>query len=90
MCMTAAAQNLLSLKLAASLGVSRQDAATRVHKNPRLALEVESASVRSKYSVAFDQTHVKANKVVRWEKGDEREEYYRASDATFLRAPTET
>lgn len=78
------------MALAASLGVSRQDAATRVHKNPRLALEVESASVRSKYSVAFDQAHVKANKVVRWEKGDEREEYYRASDATFLRAPTET
>jgi hypothetical protein len=75
--------------LAVSLGVSHEDAATRVHKNPRLALEVESASVRSKYSVAFDQTHVKANKVVRWEKGDEREEYYRSTtDATRARSET--
>lgn len=67
--------------LAASLGVSRADAATRIHRNPRLALEVESASVRSRYSVAFDQGHVKANKVVRWEEGEEREAYYRATEA---------
>ena len=57
------------------------DAATRIHRNPRLALEVESASVRSRYSVAFDQGHVKANKVVRWEEGEEREAYYRATEA---------
>ena len=67
--------------LAASLGVSRARAATRIHENPRLALEVESASVRSRYSVAFDQGHVKANKVVRWEEGEEREAYYRATEA---------
>ena len=62
--------------LAASLGVSR-DARDAHPRNPRLALEVESASVRSRYSVAFDQAHVKANKVVQWREGEEREEYYR-------------
>ena len=61
---------------AAGLG-ARERAATRIHENPRLALEVESASVRSRYSVAFDQAHVKANKVVQWREGEEREEYYR-------------
>ena len=64
-------------ELAASLGVSRAAAAARIHRNPRLALEVESASVRSRYSVAFDQGHVKANKVVPWEEREEREAYYR-------------
>ena len=59
--------------LAASLGVSRGSAATRrPSENPLLALEVESASVRSRYSVAFDQAHVKANQVVQWREGEER------------------
>jgi len=71
--------------LAASLGVSRARAATRIHENPRLALEVESASVRSRYSVAFDQGHVKANKVVRWRESEEREEYYRPRIGAYRR-----
>ena len=81
--------NTFGAHFATEMPGGAEDAATRVHKNPRLALEVESASVRSKYSVAFDQTHVKANKVVRWEKGDEREEYYRSTtDATRARSET--
>eukprot|EP00959_Pyramimonas_sp_CCMP1952_P278586 5824684-Pyramimonas_sp.AAC.1 len=39
-------------------------AADMVHRNPFLVLKVESASLRSKYSVSFDQRHVRANKVV--------------------------
>ena len=39
-------------------------AAELVHRNPKLILQVESSSLRSKYSVSFDQTHVRANKVV--------------------------
>ena len=35
-----------------------------VHRNPMLILQVESAALRSRFSVSFDQTHVKANKVI--------------------------
>ena len=51
--------------LCASAGYdSREAAATAVHRVPSLALSVESASLRSAYSVNFDQTHVARNKVV--------------------------
>ena len=39
-------------------------AAEMVHRNPMLILQVESAALRSRFSVSFDQTHVKANKVI--------------------------
>mmetsp|Transcript_39114 Transcript_39114/g.70049 ORF Transcript_39114/g.70049 Transcript_39114/m.70049 type:complete len:320 (-) Transcript_39114:54-1013(-) len=51
------------------------DAARAVHRNPKLALQVESAALRSRYSVSFDQTHVRANKVVPLDRRD-KEEYY--------------
>lgn len=35
-----------------------------VHRNPLLVLQVESSSLRSRYSVSFDQAHVRANKVI--------------------------
>ena len=41
--------------VAASTGMSREKAATAVHRDPRLALAVESAAVRSAYSASFDQ-----------------------------------
>ena len=51
--------------LAVSLGVDEPDAATRIHRDPSLALGVESAAVRSRYSTSFDQTNVVKNRVVR-------------------------
>jgi len=49
-----------------------------VHKDPRLALRVESGAVRSRYSASFDQANVVANRVV---KERAREEYYRPGRA---------
>ena len=47
-----------------------------VHRNPMLVLQVESAALRSRYSTSFDQTHVRANRIIPL---DERidEPYYR-------------
>ena len=49
------------------------EGALMIHRAPRRALEVESASIRSKYSVSFDQTHVKGNRVIA---NPESEKYY--------------
>ena len=42
---------------------TREAAADAIHRAPILALRVESAHLRSSYSVNFDQTHVKAGRV---------------------------
>ena len=63
--------------VAASTGMSREKAATAVHRDPRLALAVESAAVRSAYSASFDQGNVVRNKVV--QSKDPGEAYYRRS-----------
>jgi hypothetical protein len=63
--------------VATSTGTSRERAATAVHRDPRLALAVESAAVRSAYSASFDQGNVVRNKVVR--RKDPGEAYYRNS-----------
>lgn len=69
--------------LCASAGyASRAEAAEAVHRSPSLALAVESASLRSAYSVNFDQTHVKRNKVV----ANDAEPYY-DSNAIVRRDP---
>jgi hypothetical protein len=73
--------------LAASLGISKNQAATKIHANPRLALEVESAKIRSRYSTSFDQGHVKGNRVVEWDGRKEREPYYSRSAAPALQTP---
>jgi hypothetical protein len=55
------------------------DAKTKLHQNPRLVLNVESASNRSRFESAshFDQTNVKKNKVVYDDNDDaKREAYY--------------
>jgi len=55
------------------------DAKTKLHQNPRLVLNVESASNRSRFESAshFDQTNVKKNKVVYDDDDDaKREAYY--------------
>ena len=56
------------------------DAKTKLHQNPRLVLNVESASNRSRFESAshFDQTNVKKNKVVYDDDNDDakREAYY--------------
>jgi hypothetical protein len=56
------------------------DAKTKLHQNPRLILNVESASNRSRFESAshFDQTNVKKNKVV-YDDDAKREAYYDAS-----------
>lgn len=49
---------------ASGLGYETREAATdAIHRAPILALRVESAHLRSSYSVNFDQTHVKAGRV---------------------------
>lgn len=50
--------------LAATFGKTRAEAAAMVHAIPGLALRVESAAVRSRYSSSFDQRNVVRNKVV--------------------------
>jgi len=67
--MAAAVPQLLDAAFArgalAQLAVLYGDgAAAAAHRDPRLMLQVESASLRSRYSASFDQTHVRANKVV--------------------------
>jgi len=57
------------------------DAKTKLHQNPRLVLNVESASNRSRFESAshFDQTNVKKNKVVYYDDDNDdakREAYY--------------
>ena len=42
---------------------TREAAADAIHRAPSLALRVESAHLRSSYSVNFDQAHVKAGRV---------------------------
>lgn len=42
---------------------TREEAADAIHRAPILALRVESAHLRSSYSVNFEQTHVKAGRV---------------------------
>jgi len=56
------------------------DAKTKLHQNPRLILNVESASNRSRFESAshFDQTNVKKNRVV-YDDDAKREAYYDAS-----------
>ena len=62
---------------------SRAAAADAVHRTPSLVLSVESASLRSAYSVNFDQTHVKRNKV--FDAGAAGDAYY---DAHGVVTPT--
>ena len=62
---------------------SRAAAANAVHRTPSLVLSVESASLRSAYSVNFDQTHVKRNKVI--DAGGAGDAYY---DAHGVATPT--
>lgn len=62
---------------------SRAAAADAVHRTPSLVLSVESASLRSAYSVNFDQTHVKRNKVI--DAGGAGDAYY---DAHGVATPT--
>ena len=69
-------QALISSKLAED----ELDAKTKLHKNPRLILNVESSSNRSRFESAshFDQTNVKRNKVV-FHDSKVRETYYDTS-----------
>lgn len=50
--------------LALSFSITKIETAKKIHANPKVALTVESASVRSRYSTSFDQTNVRENKVV--------------------------
>lgn len=64
--------------VSSSFGVDLEAATRAVHKDPRLALRVESGAVRSRYSASFDQANVVANRVV---KERAREDYYRPGRA---------